>query len=125
MTPGQWQRVKAVVQEALETDSGSRAAFLDQACGGDKEVRREVDQLLRSEQEMGDFLAAPAAGITAASADFEEGRRIGPYQLMREIGHGGMGSVYLAERADGQYRQSVAIKLIKAGLGGEAIVRRF
>src|SRR5437764_13415456 len=78
---------------------------------------------------MGAFLAQPAADLaTAVFADSPEStvdRHIGPYQIIREIGGGGMGTVYLAERADGQYRQRVAIKLIKTGLSSDVVVRRF
>jgi serine/threonine-protein kinase len=70
-------------------------------------------------------LLADTETVKAGSAPEVAGRRIGPYQVLRELGHGGMGTVYLAARADQQYQKRVAIKLIRAGLAGEEIVRHF
>ena len=106
--------------------------FLDSACVNDTELRAEVDQLLDEHVDStSDVLeqcasdAATRLRIDTYQAASKEGTRIGPYRLVREIGHGGMGTVYLAERDDEQYHQQVAIKLIKPGLGGEAIRKRF
>ena len=104
MTPEQYQRVKQILQAAVEQDAGERAAFLDRACAGDEELRRRVEMLLASDDSMGEFLSEPLAAVAAAPehpAEFLAGRRIGPYQIVREIGHGGMGTVYLAERLPG------------------------
>jgi RNA polymerase sigma factor (TIGR02999 family) len=129
MTAEQWQRVKNILQDAVERDPGTRAGFLEEACSGDAEVRREVESLLAYDERMGAFMAEPVHEISAEalsdSPDPVAGRRIGHYQLVSEIGHGGMGSVYLAERADGAYRGRVAIKLIQPGLGAPNLVRRF
>src|SRR5262249_44194965 len=75
----------------------------------------------------GDFIEEPALDITQALADGEPmvGRRIGSYQVLRPIGRGGMGAVYLAGRADDQVRKQVAIKLVKRGMDTDAILRRF
>ena len=129
MTPDRWRRIKEVLQEAQERDGPERIAFLDRACAEDMELRRQVETLLASEQDSG-FLAHPL-GAVAASVGFAQstecpaGRRLGPYQILREIGHGGMGRVYLAERADGQYRKRAAIKLVNPHLGTDSILRRF
>ena len=109
---------------------GARPEFLDQACAGDPELRSDVEALLASDENASEFLAAPAMQLaqrpaTEASAEYWAGRRLGPYQVLREIGHGGMGTVYLAERADGQYRKQVAIKLVSPHLGTEEVLRRF
>jgi serine/threonine protein kinase len=109
---------------------------LDHACADDPELRSDVEALLASDDEHGvEFLAAPVADLAAArftdptsspaSVEFLAGRRVGPYEILREIGHGGMGAVYLANRADGQFRKRVAIKLVKPYLGTEEILRRF
>src|SRR5205085_8304422 len=125
---------------AWERDAGERPAFLDRACADDAELRSHVEALLASDENIGEFLAGPAmdvvqdpgtAGSTTIpipgrdSVEYLSGRRIGLYQILREIGHGGMGTVYLAERADGQYRMQVAIKLVSPHLGTEEILRRF
>ena len=88
---------------------------------------RDVEKLLAAHDESGAFLVSPAQ-LVAAEMEFVEervGQRIGPYEIVREIGHGGMGSVYLAVRADDQYRKQVAIKVVKRGMDTDAILRRF
>jgi serine/threonine protein kinase/TolB-like protein/Flp pilus assembly protein TadD len=131
MTPEDFRRVKEVLQEAFDRDAGERAAFLSVACAGDVDLRRRVEKLLKSDQSMGEFLAhsdidlAFASELDDVAGSTMAGRHIGPYQIVREIGHGGMGTVYLAERADGQFQRSVAIKLVGRGLGGDAVLRRF
>jgi non-specific serine/threonine protein kinase/serine/threonine-protein kinase len=129
ITPQRWQQVKKVLSHALELDPGSRRAFLDAACANDAELRAEVDLLLDQQVDSGDDLieqvASDAARLRLNEGATKEGTRIGPYKILRELGRGGMGAVYLAERDDEHYHQEVAIKLIKPGLGGDAIRKRF
>jgi eukaryotic-like serine/threonine-protein kinase len=130
ITPQRWQQVKQVLSHALELDAGSRRSFLDSACANDAELRVEVELLLDEQVATGDDvieqLASDAAVRLRLNDDAtKEGTRIGPYRILRELGHGGMGAVYLAERDDEHYHQQVAIKLIKPGLGGEVIRKRF
>jgi serine/threonine protein kinase/Flp pilus assembly protein TadD len=130
MTPEQWQKVKQLVQAALEREAGERAAFLDQACAGDASLRAEIESLLGYQERAEDFIETPAVHAAASSLpddsdDAMAGRRIGPYKVLHKLGHGGMGAVYLATRADFQYQKRVAIKLIKPGLDSEEILRRF
>lgn len=125
MTPDEWRQVKEVLHSVVERDADGRSAFLDEICAGNLELRRRVDALLSAHENMGEFLAQPWQSLSLFGESTLIGLHIGPYQLMSEIGHGGMGTVYLAERADGQYRRRVAIKLINSGLGNKAIVRRF
>jgi tetratricopeptide (TPR) repeat protein len=124
VTPERWQQVKAVLEEALEQEPAGRASFLATACGEDRELREEVESLLATDAETGDFLAEPVFGPYRGEPDRPgEGERLGSYRLLREIGHGGMGTVYLAVRAD-DYEKRVAIKIM--GLGtAEEIIRRF
>ena len=122
--------MKQVLSHALELDTGRRQSFLDTACANDAELRAEIDLLLDQEVDTGDDMIEQCASDAAARRGFneataKEGTRIGPYRILRELGHGGMGSVYLAERDDEHYHQQVAIKLIKPGLGGDAIRKRF
>ena len=121
--------MKTVLSEALDLETGRRRQFLDSACAHDSDLRAEVDLLLAhqvdSENDAIEECAADAARFRLAQDVTRIGSRIGAYKIVREIGHGGMGTVYLGERDDKQYRQQVAIKLINPGLGGETIRRRF
>ena len=110
-------------------DTGPRQRFLDSACAEDTELRAEIDVLLAHRVDTGsdemEQCVADASLLRLDAEGAQAGSRIGPYRILREIGRGGMGAVYLAERDDEHYRQQVAIKLIKPGLGGEPIQRRF
>ncbi|RMG53269.1 MAG: hypothetical protein D6723_07390 [Acidobacteria bacterium] len=130
MTPERWHRIETLFEAALERAPQERAAFLDEACGGDEALRQQVMDLLNCHKEAGSFMEAPV-GRGAAQMWLQDeaaslvGRRIGPYRLTRRIGQGGMGEVYLAVRADEQYHKQVAVKLIRRGLDNAAIIRRF
>ena len=135
MNPENWQQLKRLFHAALELASDRRAAFLAEACEGDDELYSRVEKLLTSHDNAGSFLASPAimdAGVITALDEVESsgdndrvGQRIGPYEILREIGHGGMGTVFLAARADDQYRKQVAIKLVNRGMDTDTILRRF
>ncbi len=131
MKPEKWERIKDLFGLALEREPNQRAGFLEEACGGDPTLRAEVESLLASyhatEGPAGgaNSLPDPTGASASEAADMMAGRRIGPYQVIREIGHGGMATVYLAVRADHQYRQRVAIKLVRPGPSGDEILRRF
>lgn len=134
MTPERWLQVKEIFNAALDRPVGEREPFLDKACGDDQSLRHQVEYLLNSHQHAGDFIETPAAvsfdSLFADDAitlqlDSMAGRRIGAYKLIREIGRGGMGAVYLAVRADNQFNQRAAIKLVKRGMDTDFILRRF
>ena len=113
-----WTQVEAIFNAASLLPPAQRAAYLAQACGADEAVRAEVEKLLRSHDAAQSFLEKPLVGADAATqsglADVDtEPLRIGRYQILRELGRGGMGAVYLAERADGEFKQRVAIKLMR------------
>jgi non-specific serine/threonine protein kinase/serine/threonine-protein kinase len=123
-----WQRVKQLLEEAIALDPSARSSFLNRACEGDAELRREVESLLSSHEQAGTgFLKDPAINLKAAvpAANTHRGRRIGVYQIVEEIGHGGMGEVYRAVRADGQYTKEVAIKLVRGGFDSAFVQQRF
>jgi len=121
--------VKHLLAEAMELDTARQRQFLDSACADDGDLRAEVDLLLAHRVDTGsdpmEQCAVDASLLRFESNSAQTGNRIGPYKILSEIGRGGMGAVYLAERDDQHYRQQVAIKLIKPGLGGDQIQRRF
>jgi len=125
-----WKRVEALFAEALGLDPAARPAFLDQACAGDGAARREVEELLDADARCtgDDFLEGSivAAVDECSGLNLSRlGQEIGPYRLTGELGRGGMGRVYLAERVDQQYRSEVAIKFVQGTLGSPDLVARF
>ena len=110
---------------ALERSAAERAAFLDAACGGDPELRRELERLLAADQRIGDFLERPAGELLGMVPLGGDGGRVGPYRLLRRIGSGGMGAVYLARRDDEQYERLVAVKVLRWGLDSPEARHRF
>ena len=128
-TAARFARVKALFGDALERAPAARDAFLDDACAGDAALRAEVASLLAAHDGADDFLARTALDAAGDALPDEAsayaGRRAGSYRLLREIGRGGMGTVYLAVRDDDAYRKEVAVKLVKRGMDTDAIVRRF
>jgi non-specific serine/threonine protein kinase/serine/threonine-protein kinase len=130
MTPERWQRIKEIFDRAVECEGAERARLLDELCGGDAELRAEVELLLAADAADSTFIETPAvAGAAemfgAVQPEPSPGQRIGSYRLIHEIDRGGMGIVYLAVRDDGQYRQRVALKLIARHADSAEVVRRF
>ena len=130
MNPERWQQVKQVFQAVAEVAPAERSSLLTEACAGDAALRREVEALLRADEQAADFIEESAYEVAAKALAEEEaesaaGRQVGPYKLVRALGRGGMGAVYLAERDDAEYRKRVALKLIKRGMDTEAVLRRF
>ena len=122
-----WERIEPLFHGALELPPEHRAAFLDDACAGDRRLRAEVESLLQSHAALG--AADPDHLITGfprrAPSGELVGRQIGPYQVEELIGQGGMGEVYRAVRSDEQYHRQVAIKLVRAGRNVAELLRRF
>jgi len=112
--------IERLFEAALQIPSEKRAQFLSLECA-DVEVRREVEVLLEHDGGAETFIAQAVACEAASFAQnllFSHGQRLGPYRILSVIGRGGMGLVYLAQRADGKFDQRVAIKVVQAGLGG-------
>ena len=109
---------------ALDVPIGERAVFLAHACP-DPDTRARVQALLDAHDRAGERFLSQSAGELAAAAIGRAGRRLGAYQIIREIGRGGMGAVYLAARADDEFQKQVAIKIVAAPLGDDDLVRRF
>ncbi len=146
MTPDDlWRAADAIFLDAVERSEAERNAFVRAACGDDADLERYVLELLAADARSGEFLESsveeychvpwdsvfPEGGGEAASTGGEEeagtreSERLGAYRLVRRIGRGGMASVYLAERADGEFEQRVAIKVLRQGIDTEDVVRRF
>ncbi len=128
MRAERWQRAKPLLEQAIALDLPERSTFLDRMCEGDPELRDEMESLISCHEQIGTtFLNTPAANFKAVLTDTppRTGRKIGAYQLVEEIGHGGMGEVYRAVRADGQYTKDVAIKLVRSGFEGGSLSERF
>jgi serine/threonine protein kinase len=126
-TAQRWQRVKTILADALEIPSPrERTAFLEGSCDGDTTLMREVEALLaQSTRSLDDLADNTPVAFTRAAPPQPAGRRIGAYEIVRELGRGGMGAVYLAKRVDGQFEKQVAIKLLKRGTDTDEILRRF
>jgi serine/threonine protein kinase len=131
MTPERWQQIREVFEHAELLDADDRARYLGEACVTDSELRNEVESLLRYEDRADTaFLKTPAADLLKPLLEEEPrhsrlGRRLGVYQIVNEIGRGGMGEVYRAARADGHYDKQVAIKLVRVGLDASFVLQGF
>lgn len=128
MTSERWHRAKAIFWEALERPDDERRDYIEREVGDDAELLREVETLLRNDVAGDSFLESPGADIGArlvADSELPAPRRIGPYEIIREIASGGMGTVFLCRRDDATYRSEVAVKLIRRGMATDEIVRRF
>ncbi len=119
MKTEEWERIETVLHTVAELPPAERAAYLEQACGDDSALLREVETLLAADEDAGSFLNEPLS-----PRGLEE-RFIGPYKVLWPLGEGGMGTVYLAVRADDQYRKRVALKVFQRDTSRKDLVRRF
>jgi serine/threonine protein kinase len=131
MNAERWQNVKDILEKAVTLEASRRPSYLEEACAADTELRAEVESLLQSHDRAGaGFLQRPAIELLEpAIADLTRksrvGRRVGVYEIIGEIAHGGMGEVYRARRVDGQYEKEVAVKLVRVGLDTSFVLERF
>jgi serine/threonine-protein kinase len=128
ITPQRWQRLQEIFERALELDPLSRPDFVVEECGEDAALREQVLSLLIASNETGDDFEQRVEHAIAGAvreADLPPGQVIGNYRVQRLLGRGGMGAVYLAERADGQYQQLVALKIVARGVVHDRIAGRF
>ncbi|MEP7338593.1 MAG: serine/threonine-protein kinase, partial [Acidobacteriota bacterium] len=125
MTTEQWQKVKEVYDEVAACEAAEWPGQLS-ALIADSEVRAEVEQLLGLQVKAIEFLERPPLfDVALPSGQDQTGKQIGAYRLLRQIGRGGMGTVYLAERADDVHRKQVAVKLVWPGFDSAEIFKRF
>ncbi|MFZ5439592.1 MAG: serine/threonine-protein kinase, partial [Myxococcota bacterium] len=120
MNENQWARVNEVFHRALELEGDARTRYLDEACAGDDALRAEVRSLLDADARAAGFLQTPVGAVSEAPP-----AEVGPWRVLRELGRGGMGSVFLAERADGAFQMQAALKLIRRGLDTDDLLARF
>jgi serine/threonine-protein kinase len=132
MNAARWTRIQTLFEAALEREPTERDAFLETACADDPDLLAEVRSLLAADAEAHPLLDSLALDAIALPSDLlppgilpSAGERVGPYRIVEPLGHGGMGAVFLAERADGQFEQQVALKLIRGGAASAQIVQRF
>src|SRR2546422_4903627 len=126
-------RVHAMTERELflaalkQPSAAERAAFLDQACGTDANLRRQIEALLAEHEQLGSYLESPAAGgptLDEPAMAERPGTVIGQYKLLQQIGEGGMGVVWMAEQTQPVQRQ-VALKVIKPGMDSKQVIARF
>lgn len=135
MTPERWQQIEEVFHAALEVGPEKRASFLNEQTDGDTDLRAEVEKLLSQFDEASSFIEQPAyesgkSGFLSVLLDETDDdpmvdMLLGAYRIEREIGRGGMGAVYEAMRADGEFRRKVAVKIVKRGMDTDFVLRRF
>lgn len=133
MTPEEWREAKEIYFTVCDAPEDRREEVADRLCRGRAEIRGAVAELLGAARAPESFLETPALGegfdisrgCIGGDEDDAVGLRLGPYQVERKVGVGGMGAVYLASRVDGEFEQRVAIKLVKRGLDTDEILDRF
>src|SRR5215813_14134447 len=128
MKTEQWQQVEHLYHAALAREEGERGAFLEKACSGDERLLQEVQSLINHDEQAKDFLEPPTGEMVArpsSETSLEPGLLFEhKFRLVRKLGEGGMGEVWLAEQTF-PVRRQVALKLIKASMYNAAVVQRF
>ena len=135
MTPERWRQIEELFHEALELEDSLRSDFIVERSAGDTELKVEVEKLLSQFDDASSFIEQPLydrdkKGVLSALLDDSDddpmvGSLLGNYRIEREIGRGGMGAVYEALRADGEFRLRVAVKVVKRGIDTDFVLRRF
>ncbi len=130
-TARRWAQVAELFDALVDLTVAERVAMLDARCGHDVALREEVEALLASSAQASSFMTRPAREYVAPLFDNSPVNdepapvRVGPFRVVRELGRGGMGTVYLAERDDAQFVQTVALKLARSAFADDGMARRF
>ena len=125
MNPQKWQKVKEVFNQAVDLPVLERPSFLAVSCAEDEEMRLELEKMLAFAEEEDDALEENAFNYLTEEKEPSLPEKIGVYKILREIGRGGMGVVYEALRETKDFKQRVALKVIKRGMDTDAILSRF
>jgi tetratricopeptide (TPR) repeat protein len=121
-----WDQAQRLFLAAADLSRQERVLFLEQSCAGDSELRTEVESLILADIGSAEYIAAAVESEASKLFDFEFTLdRVGPYRILRQLGRGGMGAVFLATRDDDQYRKQVAIKVVKRGMDTAEVLERF
>ena len=122
-----WKQAESLFEAVVDLESEERIRLLDEACAGDAALRQEVESLLAADQRAGQRIADMIQGEARALFTLKSavGSRLGAYRIIKEIGRGGMGTVFLAVRDDDQFHKQVAIKVIRPGMDTEDVLARF
>src|SRR5579862_6508093 len=133
MDPEKWKRVMQVFDGALACESGAQSRYIAEACQGDPDILNEVETLLHHHQQANSRFLSQGPGASSETSAIAQaelpssrvGGRVGVYQILQEIGHGGMGQVFQAARVDGLYEKQVAIKFVRGGFDTASLLERF
>ena len=120
-----WQQIEPILASVLELSEQQRSARVEQLCAGNASLRSELQSLLAAHDRAGSFLEVKTQiSLDSAETVSLVSKQLGPYRLLEPIGHGGMGTVYRAERADGQFQKQVAVKVVPAAVHSQELLRR-
>jgi serine/threonine-protein kinase len=125
MNSERWNKIQSIFEKALNLNPSEKENFLQRECGDDKELFDEVASLLLADEKQHSIFSGSAADYMAVVDATLEGKTFGNYRAIKQVGSGGMGSVYLAERVDGMFEQKVALKVVKPGMNSQEIITRF
>jgi serine/threonine protein kinase len=130
-----WERIEPILEYALDLPPRDRAIYLESACGADISMRARIEGMIRAGEDPNGLLERSIADVAGPlmleldgpmPAAIPAGTMFGPWRVVRELGHGGMGEVFLAERADGQFAQTAALKVVRRGREHDPLlIRRF
>lgn len=126
VTAERWKQIKEIFDEAAELNKSAQVQYLDSACSEDTDLRQAIEKMLAVENDAESFLEeSPLETLEKSNQEELSNQHLGSYKLLKEIGRGGMGRVFLAERYDKEFKKKVAVKIVKRGMDTDDILRRF